>query len=117
MLTITGDAGRLILSVVGEWDYTTSVFLASQMDIVLPAWHGPVTVDLTRCRYLDNTGIHALVREYKAFTARLTHGKGLSRDDDRFSVRTLAGSQPAHRLSRMLMHTLWHETVVDTAPL
>ena len=63
----TGRDGMVVVHAIGEVDMTVSALLERTLvDAALRAAPGQVVVDFENLRFLDSSGVHALVRGYHA---------------------------------------------------
>ncbi len=65
--------GALVIQVEGELDMNTAPELERQLEAPLSAPDSNLLIDLSRCEFIDSTGIALIVRAWQAL-------------DDRFSI-------------------------------
>jgi anti-anti-sigma factor len=70
-VSIAQTADRIVVSVGGECDMSSSDGLASALDAAMESAL-PVEVDLAELRFLDSSGIHVLVTAYRTAQSRRT---------------------------------------------
>ncbi|MEU8007490.1 STAS domain-containing protein [Catellatospora sp. NPDC049111] len=68
-VSIAETADRIVVSVSGECDMSSSGGLASALDAAMES-SLPVEVDLAELQFLDSSGIHVLVTAYHASQVR-----------------------------------------------
>jgi anti-anti-sigma factor len=59
------ERGVLTISVRGELDLSTAPALEGPLEQTLESGNGSVLIDLTRCEFIDSTGIALIVRAWQ----------------------------------------------------
>jgi anti-sigma B factor antagonist len=59
------DAGVSVIAIVGELDMNTSVQLERALEAPLANPDSTLLIDLTRCEFIDSTGIALIVRAWQ----------------------------------------------------
>jgi anti-anti-sigma factor len=58
--------GVLVIAVEGELDMSTATDLERELEGPLSAGQSPLLIDLSRCEFIDSTGIALIVRSWQA---------------------------------------------------
>lgn len=56
-----------VITVEGELDMNTATDLERELEGALAAPRAPLLIDLSRCEFIDSTGIALIVRSWQAF--------------------------------------------------
>lgn len=63
------DAGTTVIEVQGELDMNTAAQLERELEAPLANPGSPLLIDLSRCEFIDSTGIALLIRAWKRLGA------------------------------------------------
>jgi anti-anti-sigma factor len=91
------EDGVFVIAVEGELDMNTATDLERELEGPLAAAQAPLLIDLSRCEFIDSTGIALIVRSWQALD-----GDG----DERFALCGVG-----HQVKRVLDVTGLEETI------
>jgi anti-sigma B factor antagonist len=66
---IAQEGGTFVIQVEGELDMNTAPQLERELEQPLRAADGPLLIDLSRCEFIDSTGIALIVRAWQQLGA------------------------------------------------